>query len=205
MKLRQPECPRWAVKALQGLSYWIGYRHSLYAGHPLPEAALVTEACNLIHTNLRDNETLVCERLYRTLVRKGYWKAENQARVDLLVLKDHPHRAKSYEDLSTSSFVAIEVKRGSTRGKLIDRDLQRLAQLKAARPEICAMLFVISEARRPRRFVESTGVRKKGKYPIRAHNAYFRVLRACKATSLFSGQDSAHYSCILEVFLNARA
>lgn len=71
MKLRLPNCPRWAVRALQGLSYWIGYRHSLYADHPLPEAAMVVEACNLIFANLPKTDTLVCEQLYRTGGTKG--------------------------------------------------------------------------------------------------------------------------------------
>jgi hypothetical protein len=204
MKFRLPNCPRWAVKALQGLSYWIGYRHSLYAGHPLPEAAMVVETCNLIFANLSDNDTLVCERLYRTLLPHGGWPAAygNQARVDLLVLRDRRKPPTAHESLHDASFVAIEVKRASAQRALIGRDLQRLAHLKAALPSNRAMLFVISEARRPERYVGPKGVRRKRRYPIPNTGAYFRVIRACKATSLFSGKDTAHYSCILEVFLN---
>jgi phytoene dehydrogenase-like protein len=204
MKPRRPNCPRWAVKALQGLSYWIGYRHSLYADHPLPEAAMVVETCNLIYANLPDDDTLVCERLYRTLLPDGGWPTAygRQARVDLLVLRDRPKRPTADERLHDASFVAIEVKRASAQHALIDRDLQRLTHLKATLPSNRAMLFVISEARRPERFVDSNGVRSKRKHPIPDTDAHFRVIRACKATSLFSGKDTAHYSCILEIFLN---
>jgi hypothetical protein len=44
--------PKWAERALQGLAFWIGCRHSLYAHYPLSEGALVAEACNLIYANL---------------------------------------------------------------------------------------------------------------------------------------------------------
>jgi hypothetical protein len=204
MKVRKPECPSWVVKALQGLSYWIGYRHSLYAGHPLPEAAMVVEACNLIFANLRESDILVCERLYRTLLPEGEWPDDygSQARADLVVLQNRRKPPAADARLDHTSFVAIEVKRATASRGLIDRDLQRLACLKQALPENRAMLFVISEARRPAWFVESNGVRNKRKHRISGTNTYFRVVRACKATSLFSGKNTAHYSCVLEVFLS---
>lgn len=202
MKRKLPPCPVWAVKALQGLSYWMGYRHSLYTGHPLPEAAMVVETCNLIFANLRGHEQLLCERLYRTLLPKGGWPAGSQARADLLVVRDHRGAIAPTKNLSKMSFVAIEVKRASAPRGLIDKDLQRLARLKTAMPENGALLFVISEARRPNRFVGPNGVRSKEKHPIPKTNAYFQVIRACKATSRFSQRDTAHYACILEVFVN---
>lgn len=206
MKSALPPCPDWAVRALQGLSYWIGYRHSLYSNHPMPEAAMVVETCNLIFANLEDRETLVCERLYRTLLPVDGWPADfgNQARTDLLVVRDHPAAIGVDENLSDTSFVAIEVKRASASRALIDRDLQRLACLKEALPSNRAMLFVISEAKRPERFVGPEGVRDKVKRAIPGTNCYFRVIRACKASSRFNRRDAAHYSCILEVFIERR-
>lgn len=198
---RLPVCPRWAVKALQGLSFWMGYRCSLYADHPLPEAALVTETCNLIFANLRGGEQLVCERLYRTLLPKGKWPQKSQARADLLVVDGSSSKINATENLSAHSFVVIEVKRASASRGLIDKDLQRLAKLKAALPKNSAMMFVISEGRLPDRFVDPEGVRIKQKHPIPKTEAYFKVIRACKASARFNRRDTAHYSCILEVFL----
>ena len=122
MKIRKAQCPRWAVKALQGLSYWIGYRHSLYAAHPLPEAAMVVETCNLIYANRQHGDSLLCERLYRTLVPKGKWPAEfgNQARTDLVVITGSSPPTNNDENLSMRSFVAIEVKRASSSAALIN-------------------------------------------------------------------------------------
>lgn len=40
--------PSWVETTLQGLAYWMGYRQCLFHGHPLPEGALVAEACGLI-------------------------------------------------------------------------------------------------------------------------------------------------------------
>src|SRR5438034_7004713 len=65
---RLPKWPKWAEAALQGLSYWMGYRESLYRGHPVPEAAMVNEACNLIYANLTTGLQLLCEWRYRFLV-----------------------------------------------------------------------------------------------------------------------------------------
>ena len=136
-KIGKPECPKWAVKALQGLSYWMGYRHSLYADHPLPEAAMVVETCNLIYANLPDTDTLVCERLYRTLLPDGEWPENygNQARTDLVVLQNRRKPPTANERLHDAAFIAIEVKRASAPRALIDRDLRRLARLKGRSPQ----------------------------------------------------------------------
>jgi len=162
---------------------------------------MVAETCNLIFANLRGNEQLLCERLYRTLAPKGVWSAGSQERADLLVVQDHSTAITTTQNLSGTSFVVIEVKRASASRSLIDKDLERLARLKAAVPKNKVMLFLISEARRPDRFVGPDGVRSKVTYSIPKTNAYFRVIRACKASSRFSRRDTAHYACILEVFI----
>lgn len=50
--LEKPKVPRWALKSLQGITYWIGHRRSLYDQYPLGESAFVAELCNLIYAHL---------------------------------------------------------------------------------------------------------------------------------------------------------
>jgi len=195
--------PTWAERALQGLAFWIGHRHALYRDYPLSEGALVAESCNLIFANLLPDEVLLCEERYSRLVPHGQWPTRlgQRSRADLVVVtgikKMHAEESGS---LLPYARAVIEVKRGSASRAQIDEDLKRLAALKAANTNVRAFLFLVSEARRPRRFVSSEGRAKLGKYKILTTNSHYRVRRACKAASAFSGTDSAHYACIIEVF-----
>jgi len=97
----------------------------------------------------------------------------------------------------------IEVKRASAPRAQIDQDLKRLAIIKHANPTVRALLFVVAEAHRPKRFVAPEGKAILGKNDIPGQDAHYRVRRACKAAAAFSGKGSAHYACIIEVFPGA--
>lgn len=81
--------PPWAKNALQGITHWIGHRRCLYRNYPLSEGALVAEICNLIHANLPDELTLLCEVQYSKLLHKYDKPAEltERARADLVVVE----------------------------------------------------------------------------------------------------------------------
>lgn len=195
--------PNWSEKALQGLAFWIGHRHALYPNYPLGESALVAEACNLIFANLGPGEVLLCERQYTQLMPDGAWPRDQGARsrADLTVVTGLTH-SQAEKNPSLGSFLSavIEVKRASAPRAQIDQDLSRLAILKNANPTVRALLFVVAEAHRPKRFVSPEGKAILGKNDIPGKNAHYRVRRACKAAAAFSGKESAHYACIIEVF-----
>jgi hypothetical protein len=199
--------PTWAERALQGLAFWIGQRHALYRDYPLSEGALVAEACNLIYANLSRDEVLLCEEQYSRLVPHGHWPTGfgQRSRADLVVVVGiYKTRAAESDNLVPYAKEVIEVKRGSAPGSMIDQDLKRLAALKAANPQVRALLFLVSEARRPRRFVSTEGRALLGKHAIPSTLSHYRVRRACKAAAAFSGTESAHYACIIEVFNGQR-
>jgi hypothetical protein len=202
VRAKLPPWPRWAEKSLQGLAFWIGHRNALYAGHPLSEAALIAEACNLIYANLATGERLECERLYRTLVPEGAWPLGfgRRARADLVIVRRDLAAVMRTHKVCDEVTAVVEVKRASSSSELINQDLRRLATVKAHKPHIRAMLFLVSEAARPRRFVSPRGTAILGPHGIPRMNACYRVRRACKATAAFSGRESAHYACIVEVF-----
>lgn len=198
--------PKWSEKALQGLAFWIGHRHSLYRDYPLTEGALVAEACNLIYANLSADEILLCEQQYSRLMPVGSWpkKFGPKSRADLVIATE---AAKSLANRASSLvphlIAVVEVKRASAPRSQIDQDLKRLATFKLANLGARALLFVISEAHRPSRFVAPEGRAILGKHHIAGVEAHYRVRRACKATAAFSGKESAHYACIIEVFPGA--
>lgn len=195
--------PPWSERALQGLAFWIGHRHALYRSYPLSEGALVAEACNLIFANLATNEVLLCEAQYSRLVPPGQWPHSlgQRSRADLVIANGLDHKqATGPDNLVPYAMTVIEVKRASAPRSQLDDDLKRLAALKTANPSARAFLFLASEAARPKRFVSAEGRAILGKQEIPTTNCYFRVRRACKAASAFSGRDSAHYACIIEVF-----
>jgi hypothetical protein len=158
---------------------------------------MVTEVCNLIHANLPNEYNLRCEVQCSDFIddnTDGTILTE-RARVDLVVEEKRDGRAAA----SHPSFV-IEVKRASAPASQIDKDLQRLAAVKAQLPRVRAFLFVISEKSRPSRFVSEEGQSILGKHRITKVNAYYRVRRTWKAAKAYKSKESAHYACLLEVF-----
>lgn len=203
MGLDLEQWPSWAEQALQGLAFWIGHRHALYRHYPLSEGALVAETCNLIHNHLKGGELLLCEEQYKRLVPRGteFKTVGAKSRADLIVVSGiTADQAKSATSLTPHLVAVIEVKRASAPKAQIDYDLQRLAMLKAVAPTACALLFLVSEAKRPTRFVSPEGRAILGENAIPGTSAKYRVRRACKATAAFSRKESAHYACIVEVF-----
>ena len=186
--------PSWAQKALQGVCYWIGHRRQLYAGYPLSEGAFVAEVCNLIHANLPDRQMLRCEVMYSKLLDRPVPKGSvltELARADLVVL-----------DRKTEKPVyVIELKRLSAGNSEINADLARLAEVKRHLPHLKAYLFLVSEAKRPTRFVNDEGASHRQWETIPNRNELYRVRRTWKAAHAFKSKDNAQYACLIEVFL----
>jgi hypothetical protein len=205
MSIQKEKCPTWAGKALQGLTFWVGHRQALYSGYLLSEGALVAETCNLIYANLSSEESLHCEVPYGalTLTSKDSTIAR-KTRIDLVVAakKIGPTEPKD-GDLQTLATAAVEIKRASASRKEIDQDIERLAKLKVENPNIRTFLFLVSENKRPSRFVSKKGRAVKGDFAIAGSTCYYSVRRACKAALSFSGHDSSHYACIIEIFDHA--
>jgi hypothetical protein len=110
--------PVWSEKALQGLAFWMGHRHSMYRHYPLGEAALVAETCNLIFANLEPGETLLCECQYSKLMPQGTWPDTlgARSRADLVVVRGlTPGQADQQQSLVGHMFAVIEVKRAFAR------------------------------------------------------------------------------------------
>jgi hypothetical protein len=188
--------PKWAEHALQGVSFWIGHRRTMFPGYPLSEGALVAELCNLIHAHLPDNQTLRCEVMYSKLLERRETDSKSvlteRARADLVVVEK---RAKSEE----AKYV-MEVKRLKAGNAQIDADLRRLAEVRSHLPDAHAYLFLIAEAERPSRFVNSNGASIRGKQSIPDCRGHFRVRRTLKAAHAYSNRERAQYACLIEVF-----
>jgi hypothetical protein len=195
----QTGAPWWLRRALLGTCFWMGHRRSLYREYPLGESAMVAELCNLLFANLPTGMKLVCEVQYSTLmiIPGGDEKTEftERSRVDLCVCGP---MKKGEEPLERVQY-AIEVKRGSASTTAVNDDLKRLAELKAARPDVGAWLLLVSEGRRPARFVteKSFAVRKKLAIPDSAGHCYVRAVM--KAVPAVKSLDNAHYACAIEV------
>lgn len=208
MGKRLDSCPTWSQKALQGLVFWIGHRHSLYPNYPLGESALIAEICNLIFTNLgsqnlRSQEVLLCERQYTQLMPPGTWPSRLglKSRADLVLVHGLTHaQAEQQKSLVNHISFVIEVKRASSARGQIDQDLKRLATFKGANPHARAFLFVVSEVRRPKRFVSSNGKAIRRTTTISGTSSHYKIRRVCKAAASFNGKESANYACIIEVF-----
>ncbi len=201
-----PERQKWLEVALQGLAFWIGHRHSLFRGYPLSEGALVAEACNLIQSNLPHELVLMPECMYRNLVTPGKLVngVGNQARADLVLCDQAASLIGRDGNVSAHTKFVIEVKRGQASAQSINEDLVRLhSYLEVATVGTRCFLFVVSEGSAPRRFVKD-GKSILGVHAIPGRQGTFHVRRSVKAAASFSGKESAHYVCLLEVFLEGQ-
>lgn len=197
------EAPWWLKRALLGVCYWMGHRRSLYREYPLGESAMVAELCNLLFANLPTGLKLVCEVQYSKFVKVQEDESEftEKSRVDLCVCG--PIR-KGDEPLEHVAF-ALEVKRGSASPASVEADLRRLLQMRRARPKTRAFLLLISEQRRPTRFVHPTSFAVKKKIPIEGTDGHCRVRAVMKAVPAIKSLDNAHYGCAVEVLLPSEA
>jgi hypothetical protein len=203
MGARLPERQFWLEHALQGLAFWIGHRHSLFKDYPLSEGALVAEACNLIQANIPPDLVLLPECMYRNLVPSGVvvQGVGDHARADLVLCNAAARQIGREGNVSAHTRFVIEVKRGSASQAAFYEDLSRLhAYLEAASAGSRAFLFVVAESLAPRLFVKD-GKSILGARDIPGVTGHFRVRRTVKAAASFSGKESAHYVCLVEVFL----
>jgi len=188
--------PKWVERALQGITFWVGHRRCVYRGYPLAEAALVAEVCNLIYANLPKDFKLQCEVQYSDLL-KGKATPDslpNRTRADLVVVNKK----------GDAEFV-IEVKRATAPKPQIDADLRRLAAVHHAHGGgIRAFMFLISEAKRPHRFVDQRGHSIRGARRICGSNGRSlgkcRVRHTWKAAHALTLIEGAQYACLLEVY-----
>lgn len=187
-KIKKDKLPYWAEPLLQGITFWVGYKKQLYPHYPLTEGAIVSEATNLIHSNLADDEILVCEKMYKDIAINGV----GQTRADLVFL-NKTSKAVKY---------IIEVKRSSASNTLINKDISRLGTAKQSINNARCFLLVVSQSSLPEIFVnEETGKAKTTELPddnFKPAKAFVR--RVCKATGSFDKKNKAHFACLIEVF-----
>jgi len=136
-KVKKWRTPVWVESALQGICYWIGYKHCYYWRHKVGESAIIAELWGLICNKLSKVLFLHCEAPF------------NEERIDLTISK-----SKNKEDLS-SVVEAIEVKRGAN-SALIQKDIDKLLKLKIKYPKVMAFVLV-ADTERPRVIVNENG------------------------------------------------
>ena len=177
--------PTWLERALQGLTYWTGHRRCLYRNYPLAEGAFVAELCNLIHANLPDRYSLLCEEQYSEFLQGDERPTllTERSRADLVVYEKVKTPAGATE--LHASFI-IEVKRASAPKSQIDADLCRLMAVRAVAPAIKTYLVVVAEATRPKRFVSDSGSSITRRQTIDGVPGYFKVRRTLKAAHAYS-------------------
>jgi len=194
--------PSWLERALQGLAYWTGHRRCLYRNYPLAEGAFVAELCNLIHANLPDRYSLLCEEQYSQFLAGNDRPTllTERSRADLVVYEKV--RRDDGETELHASFI-IEVKRASAPKSQIDADLSRLMAVRAAVPAVKTYLVVVAEASRPKRFVSDRGASITKRQTIDGSPGYFKVRRTLKAAHAYTRIEKSQYACLIEAFAEA--
>ena len=175
----------WINPVLQGLAYWIGYKKELYRHHLLNEGAIVTEIATLINSNKSDSEIVKCEQYYDQI--EGI--SGTKIRADISILRGN--------EIHT----VIEVKREEAGKILIDKDILKLWRIKEKHPNIKCYQIIVSQGKKPSRYVTDEGVSDKISYPIIDTDYDTKAIRVCKSTSSFKEESpkKANYVCLIEV------
>ena len=178
----------------------MGHRNSLYRQYPLGESAMVAELCNLLFANLPPELKLLCEVQYSKLIeiQDKVTEFTEKSRIDLCICETF-HRG---QDLLENVQYVLEVKRGSATKASVNNDLRRLLEIRKSLPKVRAFLLLISEKKRPDRFVDekSFAVRKKLLIPESDGHCYVRAVM--KAVPEVKSLDKAYYACAIEVLQN---
>lgn len=203
MGLELPQETTWAVRALQGLAFWIGHREAIFNGYPLSEGALVAETCNLIHSALPEHQVLRCEELYRHLLPPNAVMTviKRRARADLVIADEKFPKAKVKDRFHHVQHV-IEVKRSTAPAPAIRQDLQRLHEaVKEGEGRFRGLLFLVTDrvSSPPSGYATATGSSAKGVHDIDG-GGFYVVRRTCKASAKFESYKNAYYACLIEVF-----
>lgn len=201
--------PAWTDEVLQGLAYWIGYRRSYYRHYPLLEGAITAELCNLLNGKLdhHSDGRLFCEVPYKNTYLESLTRGEPDAiRIDLLIAEENApiKDARKHIFLDTAK-IAIEVKRGNASTFEITKDLFRLANLNAMRPDIRTFLLIVSESKLPSQYDWFSDPKDgddvsaaRNPISIDGANSVMKVRRICKAMGSLKAK-AFHSAILIEV------
>ncbi len=176
---------KWIDPVLQGLAYWIGYKKELYRHHLLNEGAIVVEVASLINANKSDGDTVKCEQYYDQF--EGI--SGTKIRADISILKGN------------ETHTVIEVKREESGKIMIQKDLFKLIRIKEKHPNVKCYQIIVSQGKRPQKFVTLNGVSDRKSYAIINTNYAAKAIRVCKSTSSFRDEspNKANYVCLVEI------
>ena len=192
---KKNKIPRWLNMALRGVVCWIGWSRSFYQKRNFVEGAIVAEICKIIDAKLRDNQKLISEMLYKDI--DSNFPIGKSTRADLAILKSVDNDQKVTH--------VIEVKRNSS--SEIMKDIVRLGELKILQPQLKTYLIVISENKRPKKFVTEYGTEVNKEFEIKKNQKKYsyKVRKVVKMSHYFSIKEKAHYACVLEVLKTENA
>lgn len=182
---------KWIDPLLQGLTFWVGYKHQLYPHHHINEGAIQSEAALLIQANRYDGDKLYCEKSYSEIVSSNHNSGKNDVRADIYIEK------------KDGSKIIIEIKRYPNKAG-ISKDFKKMLDLRNSvnKVDIKCYLLLVGEGKLPLNFVDKNkGTAKRGKI-IHEDEFILKVRRVCKSTSSFKENKfmkKANYACLIEL------
>jgi len=107
-----------------------------------------------------------------------------------------------YEESQRQTRYVFEIKRAKAGWTAIEKDLVRLhSYLDVANPSIRCFCIVTSENKTYHRLIRNGAARRGNLVISKNCSGHFAVRRVIKAGASFRGHNTAHYVCLLEVFL----
>ncbi|MFZ4740154.1 MAG: hypothetical protein ACOYLE_03230 [Bacteroidales bacterium] len=172
-------------KALQGIAFWMSYSKMYFNNHKIQEGAITHEFCKLLQSNISNHHLVFQEEM----IRKNLLNEKSQERVDIVI-----------QDENEKITHAIEVKR-DVNSTTINKDIEKLINLKIALPEIICYLLIVSEKNLINRYINENGNAKRKLFSTKEVNIKYKVRRVCKSSASFKETKikSANYAILIEI------
>ena len=172
-------------KALQGIAFWMSYSKMYFKNHKIQEGAITHEFCKLLQSNIRNLHLVFQEEM----IRKNLLNEKSQERVDI-VIKDENEKITH----------AIEVKR-DVNNTNINKDIEKLINIKIARPDIICYLLIVSEKNLIDRYIDEKGNAKRKLFSTKEVNIKYKVRRVCKSSASFKEIKikTANFAILIEI------
>jgi hypothetical protein len=201
--------PDWSDQALQMLSFWLGYQHSIGIKGNLSEGAIAWELFRLISGKLSSEQFAHTEVMYSKIPEfaSQVEVADRRFRADVVIAAQSatPKPGEQFADGTVKAVVEVKHNQSSIMQVWSDIDYMSHVLTNALGTPRMFLIYASTEER-PKRFVTSDGTAVRNWLHTK-NKSPFKVRCVKRAMRLSSGRNEdlkGNYAVLIEVFPNRK-
>ena len=197
--------PDWSDQALQMLSFWLGYQHSIGVKGNLSEGAIAWELFRLISGKLSGEQFAHTEVMYSKIPEfaSQVEVADRRFRADVIIVAQSatPNSGEQFPEGTVKA--VLEVKHNQSGLKQVWSDIDYMSRISTDALENPRMFLIYaSTEERPKRFVTPDGTAVRA-WLYTKNKSPFKVRCVKRAMRLSSGRNensNGNYAVLIEIF-----